>query len=633
MTGTGRGVLRRLRSGGRDEGVALVVVVGTMMVLAMLALVTLAFTMAGQKFARYDQDYAAAMSAAQSGVDDFVSRLNRNEAYGNPVDCANTAWKGSMDPLSNTCGWDTTTPAGWLPVQPGDTDPRAAQFHYSVDSSQKAATGTVKLTVTGRVNGVYRTVQTAIGKGGSTDYVYYTDFESADPSNVQAYPSGAPADCGGGSAPTPKYWYQGRNGCQEITFIASDTLDGTVFTNDTILSSGAHFLKGVQTATPDCDNATSDESTWSPSCLRSGSTADFNHIKPVYQQPLYLDDNSATFATNPGCHYYGSTRVIFYENGTMRVWNRKTVNGNKAPVAIAPPGGSAPNCGDVTSLDGGETLPVPSGMVIYADASPIANRQCYADEIGGPSGSQLPLGTYDATSANPPTGSGQSYTYDVNMAEATKKCGNGNLYAEGVLKGQVTIAASSSVVVTGDLVLAGGLNGSDMLGLVATNSVEVFHPRMVTVNSISTRTCYGRTCTYTYQWGDPSNNAEADQSPYNEGTWPKRYKASTEASYTPTTGIQIAGSIQTLQHSFLVQQYAVGGNQGTLLVNGSIAQRWRGIVGQGAYGGGAENGYSKLYKYDTRLIYSRPPYFPTWANSKWQQRYSGEIKTPAGVKG
>ena len=77
----------------------------------------------------------------------------------------------------------------------------------------------------------------------------------------------------------------------------------------------------------------------------------------------------------------------------------------------------------------------------------------------------------------------------------------------------------------------------------------------------------------------------------------------------------------------------MGGNQVTLLVNGSIAQRWRGIVGQGSYSGGAQNGYSKLYKYDTRLIYTRPPYFPTWANSKWEQRYSGEIKTPAGVKG
>ena len=645
------GILRRIRSAGTESGVALVVVVGTMLVLASLATVTLTYTLAGQKFARYDQDYAAAMNAAQAGLDDFVSRMNRDETYGTKVDCANGAWQGPMPGASNTCGWNDSTAAGWLPVKPGDTDPLHAQFHYGVDATNRTSTGTVTLQVTGRVNGVYRTLETAVGKGGSTDYVYYTDYESADPSNVQAYSPSTTAGwstaqrnaCGLNGLDKALYWYEkdssgktrANYGCVEITFITDDTLDGAVFTNDTILSSGAHFLKGVETATPSCANATSDESTWNSACLRSGSTADFNHIKPLYEQPLYLADNSASFATNPGCHYFGSTRVIFNENGTMTVWNSSSVNGGKAPVAIAPPGGTAPECGNLTDLNNpnGDSLPVPSGMVIYADASSVANRQCYADEIGGPSGRQLPLGTYNASSTNPPTGSGQSYTYDVNMAEATKKCGNGNLYAEGVLKGQVTIAASSSVVVTGDLVLAGGLNGSDMLGLVATNSVEVFHPRMVTVSSVSSQTCYGRTCTYTYQWGNPSSSSEADQSPYNEGTWPTRYKASTESSYTPTTGIQIAGSIQTLQHSFLVQQYSVGGDQGTLLVNGSIAQRWRGIVGQGSSGGGAQNGYSKLYKYDTRLIYTRPPYFPTWANSKWQQRYSGEVKTPAGVKG
>lgn len=635
-----RGILRRIGQQ-RDEGVALVVVVGTMMVLAMLVTVSMAYTMAGQKFARYDQDYSAAMSAAQSGIDDFISRLNRNDDYGQTVDCANRAWQGPMDPTTypwqaNTCGWTTTTAAGWLPVTPGDTDPRGAAFHYSVDGSQKGATGTVMLDVTGRVNGVYRSVETAVGKSGSTDYVYYTDFESADPSNIQAYPSGAPNDaCGKSGFTTAEHWYQGRSsaGCQEITFISNDTLDGAVFTNDTILSDGASFLKGVETATPNCANATDKQSTWNSSCLRSGSTADFNGIKPLYANPLYLDDNTADFATDPGCHYYGSTRVVFKEDGTMTVWS-KNANG-AAPLAKAAPGGTAPNCGDATTLasENGQTLPVPNNMVIYADSASGASKQCYADGIGGPAGATLPLGTYGASSVNPPTASGQSYTYDANMAETLKTCNQGNLYAEGVLKGRVTIASAQSVVVTGDLVLAGGINGTDMLGLVATNSVEVFHPRMVTVSATqASKTCNkSNQCTYTYQWGSPANEQEASSSPYNAGTWPKRYKASTESGYTPTTGIQIAGSIQTLQHSFLVQKYSSGGNKGTLLVNGSIAQRWRGIVGQSS--GGTQNGYTKLYKYDTRLVYTKPPYFPPWVNSKWTLRYSGEIKTPSGVAG
>ena len=644
---SGRGILRRLRRRGEeDRGVAMVIVVGTMMVLASLTLVALGYAMAGQKFARYDQDYSAAMSAAQSGVDDFISRLNRSEQYGVEVDCANAAWQGPMDASTNLCGWTSTTTAGWLPVTPGDDDARGAYFHYAVDASEKPSTGMVKLVVTGRVDDVYRTIETSVGKDGSTDYVYYTDFEDADPDNKQAYPSGAPnAGCGRTGYQNANHWYQGRSGCNEITFIGTDTLDGSVFTNDTVLSSGANFLKSFETATPNCATATADHSTWNGVCLRSGSTANFSQ-QPSYEQPLYLPDNSATFETAPGCHYFGSTRVIFDGSGTMTVWNTRADNGTNpslpdagqagAPLAITPPGGTAPNCGDLTHLNTGQTLPVPDGMVIYTAMSTAANQRCFQNQIGGPSGQELPLGTYDQVNTVAPTASGQTYTYDLNMAETTKYCNQGNLYAEGVIKGRVTLAAQQSVIVTGDLVLAGGVNGTDILGVVATSTVEVFHPRMVTVSSVqSGSNCNHGVCTYTYQWNTNNpNEGEAGSSPYTaEGTWPHRWKASTESGYTPTTGVQVQGSIQTLQHSFVVQKYDSGGNKGTLMVYGSIAQRWRGIVGQsGGANGTPLNGYSKLYKYDTRLVYTRPPYFPTWVNSKWSQRYSGEITTPGDVK-
>jgi len=98
----------------------------------------------------------------------------------------------------------------------------------------------------------------------------------------------------------------------------------------------------------------------------------------------------------------------------------------------------------------------------------------------------------------------------------------------------------------------------------------------------------------------------------------------------PSSGIQIDGSIQTLQHSFLVQKYDEGTAAGQLLVNGSIAQRWRGIVGTGT--GSSMTGYTKQYNYDTRLVFAPPPYFPRWALSQWSMRYSGESNTLANVR-
>ena len=90
----------------------------------------------------------------------------------------------------------------------------------------------------------------------------------------------------------------------------------------------------------------------------------------------------------------------------------------------------------------------------------------------------------------------------------------------------------------------------------------------------------------------------------------------------PSTGIQIAAAIQTLQHSFCVQNYYRGNGEGQLYVRGAIAQKWRGIVGHAA---AADTGYFKDYRYDKRLKFSAPPYFPQWTNAVWGGRYTGEV--------
>ena len=613
-----------------DDGMSMVLVVGSMMTLMILVLGSLAYTMRSEKLARYDQDYTSAMSAAQAGVDDYISRLNAmNAGELAKVDCANAALRGP-NVGSNTCGWGAATPRGWTPVTAGADVTQSPAFHYEVDSSDVYTQGTVKLTVTGRSREVYRTVEVAVGKGGSTDYVYYTDFENADPANKVYYPSGASVVCGrDGGAPKAKYFWdrEGRSGCTEITFISSDTLDGRVFSNDAILSSNAQFQMGIESANPRCKDVTASTGTWN-ACLRSGSTGRFGK-QPKYGSPLYLPDNSGEFATHPGCHYYGATRVIFNADGTMRVWSKDS-DFTGAVLAIPDPNGTTPSCGTAAALasDEGATVPVPDNMVVYAHSSPtsgpgaVTRRQLWADDIGGPTNAtKLPLGSYTETHAGNPTGS-TSYTYDRTMKDSTKLKGEGNLYVEGVLQGRVTVAAEQSVIVTGDVVLAGGMNGSDMLGLVATNSVEVMHPRMETVSSYKSGS--------RWYWNNPTNEQEAYHSSYTEGTWPTRYNDPDTGSKYPSKGIQIAGSIQTLQHSFYVQEYNKGSNLGTLLVRGSIAQRWRGAVGQGS--GSVSSGYSKLYTYDKRLQFSSPPYFPHWANSEWSLRYSGESRTPTEVK-
>lgn len=646
------GILRRIHR--PDEGMALVLVVGSMLLLMSFLLVGATYAMSSTKFSRYNQDYLAAMAAAQAGVDDFISRLNANDLYGRTVDCDNMAM---VTPAA--CG---VADYGWQPVEQGATDPDAPAFHYKVNTADAFSTGTIGMVSTGRANGVYRTIEVAVGKGGSTDYVYYTDYESLDPENP-FYSSTPPNQCGTSGTHLARYEWQGRAGCTEIQFGPGDVLDGRVFSNDSIWSVGGRFLQGIESAYPECRNVQrNNRSTWNR-CLRGGSTftgtgsnATFGEA-PQYAPELYLADSSAEFANFPGCHYYGATRIKFNSNGTMTVWSPDTqaavLHGGAQIHKYGDEGEGPSDCGSPSALasSSGATVPVPSDYVIYAAPIPpgagVPQQIVPAGHIDG----ELPLGNYDPsyhtgiagsaghrTSGNPNPGTCSSnyrcFKVDKSMLDTRKYRNEGNIYIQGVLKGRVTVAAAQSVVVTGDLMLAGGLNDDDLLGLVATNTVEIIHPRMATVewtNCVKTNSAQ-TSCSSRGAWNYRLlQSAEAHME--DDYSWPKRVANPLTGMNEPSRGIQIQGSIQTLQHSFAVQFFNEGrgrAQNGAIWVRGSIAQRYRGAVGQSGTPG---KGYDKDYRYDARLKYTAPPYFPHWANAQWSQRYTGEITTPSELRG
>src|SRR3954447_14809351 len=240
-----------------DEGIAMIMVMGTIMVLTVLLGVTLAYAISVQPQARHDQDWNAALGAAQSGVDDYVAKLNKNDSYWKTVDCTNPALKGPATG-TNTCGWTSATPAGWANLVAGN--PTSGSFHYDVDPSTLDSQGVIRVTSTGKVNNVKRTIQVLVSRGGSTQFLYYTDFEDADPGNTFVYPSGAPNNtCGLGGPTTAKYWWdtttptRSSSGCVEITFASGDVLNGKAHFNDTPLAAtGSTFKQGFETAAPNC---------------------------------------------------------------------------------------------------------------------------------------------------------------------------------------------------------------------------------------------------------------------------------------------------------------------------------------------------------------------------------------------
>src|SRR6185312_10228943 len=149
-----RRAIARFRAGD-DSGIALITVIGSMMVLTMFASAGLALAVNSMPVSRHDQDFNAALAAAQAGVDDYVHHLNNDDSYWLNAHCENTALTGPNDP-------DCPAAApGWVAVNSGD--PNGPVFHYDIDTSTLAsANNSITVTSTGRVHGVTRTIQVSV---------------------------------------------------------------------------------------------------------------------------------------------------------------------------------------------------------------------------------------------------------------------------------------------------------------------------------------------------------------------------------------------------------------------------------------------------------------------------------------
>jgi hypothetical protein len=172
------------------------------------------------------------------------------------------------------------------------------------------------------------------------------------------------------------------------------------------------------------------------------------------------------------------------------------------------------------------------------------------------------------------------------------------VFIEGTLKGQLTVSAENNITITWDLTYNGGLGGTDLLGLIANNYVQLWHPVQCTSGSSSS-------CNLNANFPGETARGSAQTDP------------------------DIMAAMLSLQHSVWVQNYNIGAPLGTLEINGAIAQKYRGAVGTSS-GGTPVTGYAKGYTYDQRLKYSSPPKFLDPVASQWQIASWAEIKTPSG---
>jgi len=535
-----------------DSGLALITVIGLGLTMSLIVVASLAYATGAQRSSRLDQDWNAALGAAQAGVDEYLFRLNDNSDYWR---YGNGASPYTPDTVTETGPAGQPNPAftGWVEVPGADG---RAQFRYDIDNSLFPTQGVVRLRSTGRVGTKARTVESTLGRAGFLDYLYYTDLETLDPALYNGNPytvSQAQANCARPYYDPSRNPVTRSNNCVSINFAPFDRIQGPLHTNDAMLLCGSpQFLGDTTTATLYRDGTRKYRTNTScgssnPVFQRAGDPRSTARIDLPPSNSALRAETNPTLTTTPGCLYYGPTRIVLNSNGTMNVTSPWT----KSP---------RPGCGV------GTNVPLPEHGLIYVDNA------------------------VQADSGNPTCSSrGNSIGFPISGDLTRYPCQAGDVFIEGTLRGGLTVAAKNNIIITWDLTYAGGSTGTDLLGLIADNYVEVYHPVRC------------------------SNECDSLDDVVNMNPAGKT---------RPFSDAQISAAILSIQHSFRVQNYFVGACLGTLNVTGGIAQKYRGIVGTG--GSNCNTGYRKNYVYDTRLKFSSPPKFLDPVQSAYNEKRYAE---------
>jgi hypothetical protein len=502
--------LRALLAEGQ-RGFTTVTLMGTLAVGSLLVAGGFAAVDPDIGLSRDDQDYKQAYGAAEAGAQWYLSSLARDNSY--YVQCTDVTDPNPSEqaPVNDKWSGSGTDPRIWRDLPSGSEGEYTVELlpaagYSECDTNDQYSmvdpNGNMRLRVTGRSRDEVRSVIVTLRRRNFIDFIYFTHFETLDPSaySTSSLRSWAQGACS-------KFRQQRSSSCTEIQFAPSDEVKGPLHTNDSIWVCGSPIFGRDGKDSVELNGK-------SPGYVESGSCdADpvFNGTLVYPAGQLELPPSNIALASLVQTDYLfkGRTKITI-DDSSMTVTKK---NGTVATVNL------------------------PSNGVIYVQN----DGSCSV----GYSRAQK----YDAPSA----------------------CGD--VWVKGDYSKDLTIAADNDVIIDGNLTRN---DDGLLLGLIANNFVRLYHP----VDNPSSSSC--------------ANVTGALQDPV------------------------IHAAILALNHSFIVDNWYCGAGLGDLEINGAIAQRYRGPVGQGVSGGTADHGYIKDYNYNDRLRYREPPYFLDPVQSAWR---------------
>jgi Tfp pilus assembly protein PilX len=440
-----RNRIGRLRE---ERGFTMMVALFVMVVTALLLGASYIALVNDSQLTRTNLDQQRALAAAQAGIASYTYQLNANPNYWEGcVAPTNQAVPGSTD--SGSTEYYNDTPLIASTAATGTTCTSNTAVTYMIESSSSAADGTFRVSATGwsgptsvsnvtnctpSNNCVERTLVAQYRRESFLNFVYYTDYETLDPSvlyNPNNNPT-EPTDC--------EVHYPGRgNDCGgAINFFTGDTISGPLHSEDTLAICG----DGTSSDGPTFGRTSADTIQAAGLAVETNGCQLTEHMVGTYtttapsltpppSNSQLLDD-----AENGGYVCTGKTTIVL--NGTtLSITN--TDSQNNTTTYPCPTGSSEP---------------YPSNGVIYVQSDSSGCSVIYT-----------------------PFTADTAYTTDSSCGDAL---------VSGDYSSSLTIASGNDIVVDGNIYpntvsLAGNPStpptptGDALLGLVAQAFVRVYH--------------------------------------------------------------------------------------------------------------------------------------------------------------
>jgi Tfp pilus assembly protein PilX len=313
-----------------EHGVTMIAVMIVLLVATMIASASLLAAQSDLPFARASQDRKQAYAAAEAGIEYYLYQLAQDNDYW--TKCNAVPAPAPVNQKWNGTGVD---PRIWRAL-PGSTAtytiellPNAASTSCVAGSADTTmldpATGTFRIRSTGRMGNkkITRSIIASMRRRSFLDFLYFTDFETLDPS---VYATQSQRDWAVGACGSGKYRAARDGNCSEIQFVTADANRGPFHTNDDILVCGSPTFGRTGADSIEVSGPTPG---WTAGC--GGGTPNFVGTFAAGAKLLSMPSSNASLSNQaqPGYLFTGTTQITL--NGlSMDVTNNGTTTTGKS---------------------------------------------------------------------------------------------------------------------------------------------------------------------------------------------------------------------------------------------------------------------------------------------------------------